>query len=116
MQIIPFKEPASWREQITLDGVIFVLDFKWNALNEFWAMSIFNRDLVPLIYGIKIVPNYPLLAQYTFVGKPAGEIICQNIVGGVDVIRRFDMAQRFELIYYSEGELEALSLEAENAI
>lgn len=116
MQIIPFKEPSSWREQVTLDGVIFVLEFNWNALNEFWTMAIFDRDLNPLIYGIKIVPNYPLLMQYTFIGKPAGEIICQNIVGGTDEIRRFDMSQRFELVYYSEGELQAITSEAGNAV
>lgn len=115
MQIIPFKEPASWREQITLDGSIFVLEFYWNALNEFWNMNIYDRDLNPIIYGITIVPNYPLLAQYSVLGKPLGEIICQNIVGGTDVIRRFDMSQRFELVYYSEGELQALS-EAANAV
>lgn len=115
MQIIPFKEPSSFREQITLDGVIFVLDFAWNALNEFWTMSIFNRDVVPLIYGIKLVPNFPLLSQYIVDGKPAGEIVCQNIVAGLNIIRRFDMSQKFELIYYSAGELENLAQE-ENAV
>lgn len=118
MQIIPFKEPSNWKEQIELSGVIFVLEFTWNALNEFWVMNIFNRDEEPIIYGIKLVPNYPLLEAYTVFGKPEGEIICQNIVGGADIIRRFDMSQKFELIYYELGELEAiaLELEAQNAI
>ena len=111
MQIIPFKEPSNWKEQIELDGVIFVLEFTWNALNEFWVMNIFNRDEVPIIYGIKIVPTFPLLAPYTVLGKPVGEIVCQNIVGGNDIIGRFDMSQKFELVYYSEGELEAIALE-----
>lgn len=118
MQIIPFKEPSRWQQQIELSGEIFVLEFTWNALNEFWSMSIFNRDKVPLIYGITIVPSYPLLAPYTVFGKPAGDIICQNIVGGNDVIGRFDMSQKFELVYYEEGELETISIlaESENAI
>lgn len=118
MQIIPFKEPSNWKEQIELDGVIFVLEFTWNALNEFWVMDIFNRDEIPIIYGIKIVPSYPLLAAFTVLDKPTGEIVCQNIVGGNDIIGRFDMAQKFELVYYSEGELEAIALgvEAANAI
>lgn len=111
MQIIPFKEPSSWREQIELSGVIYFLELTWNALNEFWGMSIYSRDEIPIIYGIKIVPNYPLLAAYTTPDKPLGEIICQNIVGGDDIIRRFDMSQKFELVYYLEGELEALALE-----
>jgi hypothetical protein len=113
MQIIPFKEPSRWQEQIELSGEIFVLEFTWNALNEFWGMTIYNRDKVPLIYGITIVPNFPLLAPFTVFGKPVGEIVCQNIVGGSDIIGRFDMSQKFELVYYEEGELEAIAIEAE---
>lgn len=115
MQIIPFKEPSNWQEQIELSGVIFVLEFNWNALNEFWSMNIYNRDKQPIILGITIVPNFPLLASYTVIGKPLGDIVCQNIVGGSDVIRRFDMSQKFELVYYADGELEAIALEAEAA-
>lgn len=115
MQIIPFKEPSNWKEQIELGGIIFVLEFTWNALNEFWIMDIYNRDEVPIIYGIKIVPNFPLLRSYSVLGKPAGEIVCQNIVGGNDIIGRFDMSQKFELLYYDEGELESIA-EAANAV
>lgn len=109
MQVIPFKEPSNWTEQITLSGVIYILEFTWNALNEYWIMDIYNRDRVPLIYGIKLVPNYPLLAIYSVEGMPSGEIVCQNIVGSNDSISRFDMSQKFELIYYEAGELENIS-------
>lgn len=118
MRIIPFKEPAQWKEQLQLDGVVFYFVFKWNALNEFWVMDIYNVDELPLILGIKIVPLYNLLEQYTVFGKPRGDIICQNIVGSQDTISRFDMSQKFELIYYSIGELKELTdaLEAANAV
>ena len=108
MFIIPFRDPAYWKEQITLDNEIFVLYFKWNALNEFWVMDIYNRDEDPIILGIKIVPNYNLLAAYTQINQPKGDIICQNIVGSFDEISRFDMSQKFELVYYNQGELDAL--------
>ncbi len=45
MQIIPFKEPAQWQEQIELDAQTFVLSFRWNAMNEYWVMDILTRDL-----------------------------------------------------------------------
>ena len=108
MQIIPFKEPSFWREQLTLDDEIFVFYFKWNALNAFWVMDIYNRDEEPIIVGIKIVPNYDLLAAYNTNAQPKGNIICQNIVGTFDEIGRFDMSQKFELVYYNVGELDAL--------
>lgn len=108
MFIIPFKEPSYWREQITLSGVVFVFAFKWNALNEFWVMDIYDSEEQPLILGIKIVPNYPLLDQYSVDGMPSGEIICQNIVAAPDTISRFDMSQKFELVYYEAGEIQGI--------
>ena len=108
MQIIPFSNSSSFFQQITLDESVFFIGFRWNALNEFWVMSIFDIDYNPIILNIKVVPSYPLLAQYKMLNKPAGEIICHNIVSDDDVIRRFDMQQKFEMVYYSKEEIDAL--------
>lgn len=116
MQIIPFRDPAQWSEQIELDGTIYILMFTWNALNEFWVMDIYDRNEVSLILGIKIVPNFPLLDPYTVFGKPRGQIICQNVVNAPSNIGRFDIGQKFEMIYYSEGEFETLVQQDQNAI
>lgn len=108
MQIIPFKTPAEWSEQIELDGVQYIFNFSWNALNEFWAMDIYTAEELPIILGIKIVPNYNLTFQYSEPNQPQGDILCQNIVNTQEEIGRYDMSQKFELIYYSVGELDAL--------
>ncbi|MEM0173064.1 MAG: hypothetical protein QXI16_00995 [Sulfolobaceae archaeon] len=94
--------------QIQLTGSLYFLEFRWNALNEFWVMDIFNNDEFPIIYGIKIVQDYPLLYQYTVEGLPPGEIICQNIVNAPSNIGRFDMSQKFLLVYYEPQEIEEL--------
>ena len=104
MQIIPFKEPAQWQEQIELNTQTFVLSFRWNAMNEYWVMDILTRDLIPIILGIKVVTNYDLTAQVVNDGKPRGEIVCQNIIGENGKIQRLDMGEVTELIYYSLGE------------
>ena len=107
MDIIPFKDPAQWREQIELDGETFILRFKWNALNEFWTMDVLNGDEDPIVYGVKIVVNWNLLEQYSMTDKPLGNIVCQNIVGGFQKLQRYDMNRIAQLIYYAQGELEA---------
>lgn len=111
MLIIPFRDPAQWTMQIELDNIVYFLTFTWNALNEFWTMDIADSDQIPLIVGIKVVPNYPLLQAFTVFGKPPGEIICQNVVNAPDTISRYDIGQKFELVYYSEGELQSLLAE-----
>lgn len=108
MLIIPFREQSFFRQQIQLTGVLYFLTFTWNALNEFWIMDIANSDEEPLILGIKIVPDYPLLAAFTVEGMPQGEIICQNVVNSPDEITRFAMSQKFALVYYEPLELETL--------
>ena len=104
MQIIPFKEPSQWQEQIELDNQTFILSFSWNAMNEYWVMDILTRDLIPIILGIKVVANYDLTTQYVVNNKPLGDIVCENIIGGQGKIQRYDMGEVTELIYYSLGE------------
>lgn len=117
MQIIPFKDPSAWREQIQLTDVIYFLQFTWNSLNEFWVMDILDSNEVPLVVGVKIVVNLSLFSPYTVQGLPSGDIVCQNIVSTNDDIGRFDMSQKFLLIYYEDGEIQELgAIEAQNAI
>jgi len=108
MQIIPFKEPAAWVAQITLSDVIFNLHFKWNALNKYWVMGIYNRNDEPVLIGVKVVVNWNLTGQFVTVGMPEGDVVCQNVLGGFEKIQRFDMGDIAELFYYLPGELEAI--------
>ena len=111
MQIIPFKDPGSWQMQISLTNVIFIFDFHWNALNKYWLMDILDQDGTPVIYGIKVVTNYDITAQFAAVlGMPVGDIVCQNIVQEWFDIGRFDMGNTTELIYYEPNELASTPL------
>lgn len=107
MQIIPAKQDTQYREEIELDGTSFILIFAWNALNEYWTFSIYDRDLNPIVYGIKIVTQFNLIEQIVQLGMPLGDIFCQNIVGLFQKIQRNDMGLTNELVYYAEGELTA---------
>jgi len=106
MQIIPFKDPAAFQEQITLSEDLFVLAFRWNAMNGYWVMNLYGRDSIPILLGVKVVTNFNLTAQFAAItGMPSGDILCQNILGLWDTIQRFDMGQTTELIYYEPNEL-----------
>ena len=111
MQIIPFKEPSAWQNQITLSSVIFLLYFRWNAMNQYWVMNIFDRNDTPILLGVKVVTNYDLTIQFAaLLGMPVGDIVCQNIINEWVDIGRFDMGETTELIYYDQGELSATAL------
>lgn len=108
MQIIPFKEPAAWSMQITLTNVIFIFYFRWNALNKYWVMNIYDRNNNPILLGVKVVTQYDLTAQFVVLGQPAGDIVCQNIFDEWFDITRFQMGETNELIYYEPEEYESL--------
>ncbi len=128
MQIIPFKQPGAWEAQITLSGVIFILKFQWNALNEYWVMNIYNGNDEAVLLGVKVVINWNLTAQFVTVGMPTGDIVCQSVLGLTQLVNsageivfeippasfakitRFGMGDVAELFYYEEGELEALNV------
>lgn len=100
MRFIPFIEDPQFREQIDLDNQTFILIFKWNALNEYWTMDILNGNLIPIVYGIKIVTQFNLTEQIVQTGMPLGDILCQNIVGGFETIVRDSMTTTNQLVYY----------------
>lgn len=111
MQIIPFKTPAAWQAQITLTSSIYVVYMRWNAMNRYWVMNIYNRNSDPILLGVKVVTNFNLTQQFkSIVGMPQGDILCQNILGLWNTIQRFDMGQTNELIYYDPSELQVDAL------
>lgn len=109
MQIIPSNPDGSYTMQIALSGVLFNLDFHWNSLNSFWVMGIYTANRVPVVLGIKIVPNYNLSGQYVYSSMPTGTIACQNFIGEWGEIGRFDMGDTTQLVYYEPGEFTSTS-------
>jgi hypothetical protein len=108
MQIIPFKEIAAWQAQINLTGSIFLLYFRWNALNKYWVMNINDGNDTPILLGVKVVNNYDLTSQFSAIpGMPLGDIVCQSIIDFWYDISRYDMGRNTDLIYYEPGELQA---------
>src|SRR5690606_7091108 len=99
MQIIPSKNDSNYRQQVELNGETFILFYKWNALNQFWSLSIYDSNSNPIVTGIKIVTQFNLTEQLIRLGMPLGDIICQNIIGGFERIQRNDLGETNELIF-----------------
>jgi hypothetical protein len=45
----------------SLDGNEYIFTFRYNSRERRWYMDLANADRTPLILGVKLVPNYPLL-------------------------------------------------------
>jgi hypothetical protein len=99
--IIPFFETPSFQEEVTLDGIVYSLIISWNSLGAFWVLSIFDRDLNPIILGIKLVLNYELFKMHPKLNSPKGELYVIDIKEGSGTISFEDLTSngRCQLVY-----------------
>lgn len=79
--VIPLSDFASYSEQLTLDGEVFLFQFDFNVRGDYWVMSISDIDLNVLISGLRIVLDYELLSQYPGRGLPPGALIAIDTTG-----------------------------------
>lgn len=79
--VIPVSDFASYSEQITLDGQVFLFQFDLNVRGDYWVLQISDIDLNVLISGVRIVLDYELLSQYPGRGLPPGALIAIDTTG-----------------------------------
>ncbi|MCG8433495.1 MAG: hypothetical protein MJA83_05645 [Gammaproteobacteria bacterium] len=91
--VVPTRvTPTEYRQQVTLDGVVFRMLFKYNARDDFWYMDIRDLGGEPIRLGIKLVTGFSLLRLVADTNvRPAGVMIVadatdQNIEAGLNAI------------------------------
>lgn len=96
---------SAWSQRTTLDGADYLLDFAWNGREACWYLSIFTIAGVPLVQGMKLVSNRPLLRRYRYiVGVPPGEIVAASLDGGISTAGYTDLSSGVLLAYFDASE------------
>lgn len=92
---------------VTLDGTLYKLHFSWSD-RVGWSMGIKDGNDRAVLYGIRCVPNYPLLFRYRRPTLPPGELICSLPDNKQDRIERDDFVTgKAMLVYVPEVEVNA---------
>lgn len=103
---IPVPSGPYTSQRIALDGRVYTMRLSWNMLAESWYLGIADSEDDPILNGLRIVPNLPLLRFYRYEDRlPPGEIVAQDMTGdgsppGYD---DFGIGKRVELIYYAQS-------------
>jgi hypothetical protein len=99
--VVPFFDAPSFQEEITLENVVFSFTFSWNSYGSFWTLSIFDRDLNPIVLGVRLVLNYELLKMHPRVTMPKGELYVVDIKEGLTDISYEDLTSngRCQVVY-----------------
>jgi hypothetical protein len=101
-----------WTQTTTLDGVPYLLEFRYNSREGCYYMSISSADAATVyIQGLKLVPDFPLLQQFA---TPPGEIIVASFSATDDSppkLGELGEGQRCSLTYIEQADLLAQGVE-----
>jgi hypothetical protein len=75
---------GDWEQVTTLDGVPYLLRFRYNSRSDRYFLSVFTEDGDPLFHGKKVTINADLLRQVADPDQPSGEIRVFHQATGLD--------------------------------
>lgn len=100
---MPLYTEEKYRYGISLEGVSWQFTFYWNGRAAQWHMDIRREDQTPLVLGIALVAQYPMLIDYNieeqglsgyFLLMPVNSAIDSQITENSSVVPEF-----FKLFY-----------------
>lgn len=97
-----------YRQKTNLEGREYVLVFSFNERIARWYLSILDETEEPLLQGLKLVANWPLLRHYRYDTRlPPGELVVLTTDGSTEPpsLDELGPGKRAELVY-----LEAVDL------
>lgn len=99
MEVLKLPPSKNQTFSLVLDGRIKRFKFRFNRRYTQWSMCLYEADGTPIVEGISVVGQYPLLEQYV-----ANPKVPQNmLVVGPEDPETFDAAMTIYYIEVSRG-------------
>ena len=94
-----------------LDGTLYQFTFRWNARNEQWTFDLADGAGDPVVSGIAVVVNFPLIYRPRPAGVPPGLLTAVDTSGrNVDPgLADLGPERRVQLVYSTRSEVEAVA-------
>jgi len=104
ISIIPLTNAESvFHQSVSLDGVDYVVRFRWNGRASRWFIRLEDVEGNVLLGDRKLVADLPLLAHYVDGELPAGELWSMTVSG--EDAGLLDLGVDAALMYVSEDSL-----------
>ena len=98
----------NYNQNVTLDGIVFNFEFKFNQRDDAWTISLLDESEVRIRSGIKLVANHPLLRLVRDLRRPPGELVTLDVRVRPAPPTQLELGEIIDLTYASESEVEAL--------
>jgi hypothetical protein len=111
---IPIFQNVSSRftQRILLDEKYYQIYISWNAREESFYMNLIDDETQEnIILGLKLVPSYFLLQQYSTIKNPPGYFILIDIQDKpqTSLVTFDNLGTRYYLVYITESEIQGLN-------
>jgi hypothetical protein len=89
----------AYTQRTALDGVTYVLTFRWNERASYWTLSIADQDAAPIASGLALLTGSMLLRRCVDARRPPGELVVVDTTGEGGDAGLSDLGTRFALVY-----------------
>ncbi len=97
---------AFWRKRCELDGVTFLLDFKWSGRASAWTVSVFTADEEPIVQGLTLVSNRPLFRRFKWDSRmPRGELYAFDATATIGRAGYDQLGPIVSVLYFEAADL-----------
>lgn len=106
MVTIAFDPTLPWQiQRATLDDVEYLLVLSWNTRDSRWYLEVQSSGGTPIVSGIAIVVDYPLLDRFGYSTLPPGRLIAVDTTDGGEIAAQEDLGTRVQLVYLTLEEV-----------
>lgn len=91
-----------YRQKTRLEGRDYILVFSYNQRIERWYLGLYDEEETPLLLGLKLMANRPLLRHYRQDTRlPPGELVALTRDGSHEppTLDELGEAKRVQLLY-----------------
>lgn len=107
VQIPVRSDTTNYDMRVDLDGVTYVLAFRYNSRDGFWYLSVLDSDEDPIRSGIRLVLGTSYLRLVVSSIRPAGDLVAVDDTGTGTEAGASDFGTRVALLYAERADVEA---------
>ena len=96
---LPLFEEPDYRYHVVLENISYSLRFYYNLRQESWALDISYSDGEPIIKSVRVVPNFPMLADEPTPFSGYFALIPRPREQNETIINPYDLWKYYELYY-----------------
>ncbi len=95
---IKLNKYPDYSKKITINGILYVFNIRWNDAYEFWALTITDEADNRIAGDMRLIQNYDLFREKRGLGLPVGRLMLLNTTGAQTPVT-YDNVEQYSLVY-----------------